>query len=314
MKEIFHPKSIVVIGASTRRDNMARNIVWNLITFNFKGRIHLVGGKTGHLFGHPIRRSVKEIRDKPDLAVFLIPARKIPAHLTDCGEKGIKFAVIESSGFTEYGEEGRALEEEVVGIAKQYDIRFIGPNGLGVISAGADMNVVFMPIQPMQKGGSIDLLSQSGGVGSVYLNSFRAESLHVDKFVSMGNKLSICESDILEYLAREETSSMVCLYLEDIKDGRRFFEVTRDYPEPLLVQKSNVNETGARMASSHTAAMAADDRTADALFRQNAIVRVEHMASMLDHARIFTFPPMRGNNLAVISRSGGHAVISADYS
>lgn len=313
MKELFSPKSVVVIGVSPRPSNLAKNIVMNLEKYNFQGKVHLIGAKSEKLNQHQINTSIQEIDDTPDLAVFLIPAQKIPFYLEECGKKGIKYAIIESAGFSEYGSERKDLENEILSIANQYGIRFIGPNCLGIINASSNLNVLFSFMMDVPKNGTINLLCQSGGVGLVYFGALTQENLPVAKFINLGNKLNIDESHVLSHL-KDDSGKLTCLYLEDIRQGRKFFEITKNYPTPILIQKANINTAGMKAASSHTSALSGDDRIVDALFRQNNIVRVSDMNSMVESTKVFSLPPMRGNNLAIVSRSGGHAVIAADYS
>lgn len=311
MHTLFHPESVLVVGVSTNPRNMARNIVRNLIDFEFAGSVHLFGRRPGHLYGHPILTDWDDVPEGIDLAVILAPAATVPETMEQLGRRGIRRAVIESGGFAELSEDRAKLQDELLAAAHRHGIRFTGPNGLGIMNTAVGLAVPFMRMTPFPRTGRVHILAQSGGVGVFYLSRMAAELLGLGIFVSLGNKLNIDECDLLDYL-RDQDPELVCLYLEDIRDGRRFFESTSNYPCPVLVHKTNVNAAGARAASSHTASLAADDRIVDAALRQAGVHRVHDMHELVTTAKALTLPPMRGDRLAVISRSGGHAVIAAD--
>jgi acetyltransferase len=313
MDTLFAPRSLLVVGASDRPGNLAANIVRNLTDIGYPGQITLLGRRGGNLFGHRIHTAWEELPPGLDLAVILVPALEVVPVIEQCGKYGIRWAVVESGGFGELSDEGRKIEAELKATAARLGIRFTGPNGLGVIDLRTRVVLPFMHFPRLPPPGDVHLLVQSGGVGVYFIHRFAAENLGLGSFVSLGNKLDIDECDLLDHL-RSRNPRGVCLYLEDIRDGRRFFEATRGYPCPLLVQKASVTRAGAQAASSHTAAVAVDDRVLDAALRQNRVIRVVEMKTMVNYAKAFTLPPMRGSRLLIVSRSGGHAVIAADLS
>jgi acyl-CoA synthetase (NDP forming) len=313
METLFSPRSLLVVGASDRPGNLAANIVRNLMDIGFPGQITLLGRRDGNLYGHRIHTSWEDLPPGIDLAVILVPALEVVSVIEQCGRYGIRWAVVESGGFGELSEEGRRIEAELKATATRLGVRFTGPNGLGVIDLRTRLALPFMHFPRLPPPGGVHLLVQSGGVGVYFIHRFAAENLGLGSFVSLGNKLDLDECDFLDYL-RGRSPRGVCLYLEDIRNGRRFFEATRGYPCPLLVQKANVTRAGAQAASSHTAAIAVDDRVLDAALRQNRVIRVQEMKTMVTYAKAFTLPPMRGSRLLIVSRSGGHAVIAADLS
>jgi acyl-CoA synthetase (NDP forming) len=312
LASFFYPENVVVIGVSPEANNLGRNIVQNLLTFGFKGEILTVGLKPGVIFGQRIYQSLDQIDHTVDLAVILTPARTIPAILDQCGRKGIKRVVIESGGFSEMGEEGVPLEAACVAAAERYNIRFTGPNGIGVTNLENGLVTPFMPLRRDISTGSVSILAQSGGVGLSYLGFMAEENIGINKFVSMGNKLNVDENDLLEYLIHDEGTKIILIYLEGFKDGRRFIEIAATSKKPILVHKSNRFEVSGGIAYSHTAALFADDALVDAALEQAGCVRVNTMADAMDYVKILTLPPLKGNRLGVVSRSGGHAVIAAD--
>jgi acetyltransferase len=312
LQSFFYPESVVVIGVSPEANNLGKNIVQNLLTFGFKGEILTVGLKPGVIFGQRIYQSLDQVDHAVDLAVILTPAKTIPAILDQCGRKGIKRAVIESGGFSEMGEEGIPLETACVEAAKRHGIRFTGPNGIGVTNLENGLVTPFMPLRRDIFPGSVSILAQSGGVGLSYLGFMAEENIGLNKFVSMGNKLNVDENDLLEFLIHDEGTKIILMYLEGFKDGRRFIEIAATSNKPILVHKSNRFKVSASIAHSHTAALFADDALVDAALEQAGCVRVNTMDDAMDYVKILSLPPLKGNRLGVVSRSGGHAVIAAD--
>jgi len=308
----FYPEHVAVIGVSPEPTNLGRNIVQNLLTFGFRGEILSVGLRGGVLFGQRIRTSVEEIDYPVDLAVILTPAKTIPGILEQCGQKGIRHAVIESGGFSEMGEEGAPLEAACTEVAQRYGIRFIGPNGIGVTNLENGLVLPFMPIRQDLRRGPVSILAQSGGVGLSYIGFLAEEGIGLNKFVSMGNKLNVDENDLLAYLLEDPGTEIILLYLEGFTHGRRFMEVASQARKPILVHKSNRFRASAQIARSHTAALFADDRLVDHALEQAGCARVNTLQDAMDYVRALTLPPLKGNRLAVVSRSGGHAVIAAD--
>ena len=314
MREFFYPNSVAVIGVSDKPDNLGRNIIGNLVDFGFGGIVYPVGPSGGFVQTHRIYRSISDIPDHIDLAVILTPARTVPALLEECGQKGVRWAIIETAGFREYGEEGLKLEEQIVQVAQRYGIRFIGPNCVGVINVDNGFSVPFLRLKKPSERGDVSLVSQSGGVGFSVLNLMMNEGIAPNKFISVGNMLDISAEDILEYLLDDPGTKVIFLYLESLRDGRRLMDIACRSTKPILVFKSNIGKLGKVIAASHTAALSSDDKVAEAAFKQADIVRVHDATSLLNNLKALRLPPMRGKKLAIISRSGGHAVVAADSS
>jgi len=308
----FYPRSIAVIGVSPDKNNLGQNIVRNCLSFCYEGEIFSVGLRKGVVFGQRIYQSLEEIDREIDLVAILTPAKTIPGILEQCGRKGVKNVVIESSGFSELGEEGKPLEIASLEIARKYGIRFIGPNGIGVTNLEVGVALPFMPLRADLALGPVSILAQSGGVGLSYLNFLADERVGINKFVSMGNKLNVDENDLLSYLIQDKGTKIILLYLEGFTNGRRFVEIASKSEKPILVYKSNRFEASARIAQSHTAALFADDKLVDYALEQAGCIRINTLDDAMDCIKSQTLPPLRGNRLAVVSRSGGHAVIAAD--
>ncbi len=312
MREIFYPSSVAVIGVSSRPDNLGRNIVANMIEFGFEGIVYAVGPRGGVVETRRVYRSVADIPDHVDLAVILTPAETVPGILAECGQKGIHWAIVETAGFREYGEKGRELEEEMLDVAKEFGIGFIGPNCIGAVNMENGLCVPFPRLKRFVKRGEVSIITQSGGVGMSALNLLANEGVGLNKFVSIGNMLDIRAEDLLEYLIDDEGTRLIFIYLETITDGRRLMHLARRSSKPILTFKANIGRLGKGIAASHTASLSSDDKVVQAAFDQAGILRIHDSTSLGNSLKILELPPMRGRNLAIISRSGGHAVIAAD--
>ena len=312
MKGFFQPRSVAVVGVSDSPDNLGQRIVSNLQEFSYDGIIYQVGPKGGHSNGRRIHRSVSDIPDQVDLAVLLVPARYVPGIMDECGLKGIRRVIIESAGFSEYGAEGKAIEAELVRVAAEHNIRFIGPNCIGVVNVNNGMVVPFAGLKDVFARGRVSIISQSGGVGLSYLNVMASENLGLSKFASIGNKLNVDECDLLEYLADDEETDIICMYLEGISDGRRLMSIARKTSKPILVHKSNTGTLAKEIAQSHTTSLSGDDAVVSAALEQVGIARFHDSNTLVNYLKILPLPRLRGDRLAVVSRSGGHAVIAAD--
>jgi acetyltransferase len=312
MREFFYPTSVAVIGVSSRPTNLGRNIVANLVNYGFNGIVYAVGPNGGMIETRRIYRSVGDIPDHIDLAVILTPAQTVPGVLEECGQKGVRWVIIETAGFREFTEEGSQLEEQIAGVAHKYGIRFVGPNCIGAINMENGMCVPFPRLKKFVKQGEVSVITQSGGIGMSALNLLSNEGLGMNKFVSVGNMLNVSAEDMLEYLIADDGTGLIFVYLESIRDGRRLMDVARRSPKPILIMKSNIGRLGQNIAMSHTASLTSDDKLVSAAFQQAGIIRVHDATTLGNNLKILGLPPMTGPNLAIISRSGGHAVLAAD--
>jgi len=292
MREIFYPTTVAVIGVSPKPDNLGRNIVANLVEYGFDGIVYAVGPSGGMIETRRIYKAVGDIPDHIDLAVILTPAVTVPTVLEECGQKGIRRAIIETAGFREYAESGRQLEDEIQQVAEKYQMRFIGPNCIGAINMENGFCVPFPRLKKFVKRGEVSVISQSGGVGMAVLNLMANEGLGLNKFVSVGNTLNIGSEELLEYLIEDEGTSLIFVYLESIQDGRRLMDVARTSHKPVMVFKSNIGRLGQNIALSHTASLASDDKVVDAAFHQAGILRVRDATTLGNNLKILGLEPM----------------------
>jgi 4-hydroxybutyryl-CoA synthetase (ADP-forming) len=310
----FSPKSIAIIGAS-EKPGVGKTIFYN-IAKHFKGKIYPVTPSNPTVGGLTAYKNVLDIPDSIDLVVVAAPSKFTPSVMEEVGKKGIKGAIIVSAGFKEVDEAGAKLEREVGEIAKKYDIRVIGPNCLGIMSFSKDniMNSTFLKVTP--KYGNIALVSQSGAICAATVEDAEAQNIGFSKVISMGNKVDMDESDVLELLAEDEDTRVIVMYLEDIRNARRFMEIaekiTTERKKPIIVLKSGRTAEGAKAAASHTGALGGSDANYEAAFAQCGVIRVDTMGELFDLATAFSKQPLPDGNVVIVSNAGGPAIISTD--
>jgi len=313
MKSLFYPQSIVIVGVSDTPGNLGRNIAENLDRFMFSGEVYLVGRNGGQIGKRSIYRTIEDLPETPELAVILIPAVYVPEALEVCGQKGIRRAVIETGGFSEFAKEGKKLEQRLLQISEDYNIRFVGPNCIGIVNLENGLVLPFVSMNPgMMRKGPVSLVSQSGGIVFGGIKLFSCENIGVNKLFSIGNSINLNENDYLEYLIQDQETRAICLYLESIADGRQLMRLAAATDKPIVMLKSNTNPASNEIANFHTSALAGNDRVCDCALSQAGIHRVHSLGEMTDLLKVFQLPLMVGNNLAVIGRSGGQIVMAAD--
>ncbi|MFL6482596.1 MAG: acetate--CoA ligase family protein [Nitrososphaera sp.] len=310
----FSPKSIAIIGAS-EKPGVGKTIFYN-IAKHFKGKIYPITPSNPTVGGLTAYKNVLDIPDSIDLAVVAAPSKFTPSVMEEVGKKGIKGAIIVSAGFKEVDQTGAKLEREVGETAKKYGIRVIGPNCLGIMSFSKEniMNSTFLKITP--KYGNIALVSQSGAICAATVEDAEAQNIGFSKVISMGNKVDMDESDVLELLAEDEDTRVIVMYLEDIRNARRFMEIakkiTTERKKPIIVLKSGRTAEGAKAAASHTGALGGSDANYEAAFAQCGVIRVDTMGELFDLAAAFSKQPLPDGGVVIVSNAGGPAIISTD--
>ncbi|MEJ2716819.1 MAG: CoA-binding protein [Deltaproteobacteria bacterium] len=313
MREFFYPSSIAVFGVANSPRNLAKNIIMNCEEMGFEGDIFPVGREGGSLNGRSILVDGDALPTGIDLAVILVPASAVAQVLDACGRKGIRHAVISTGGYREFNDQDNEAERQLLAVARQHGIRFIGPNCIGVICTQSGLCTPFSPMEPKHcKKGRISIIAQSGGVATQTTNHFSDEYVGFSKIISAGNKLDLDEVGLIEYLMEDDDTDQIHLYLESIENGRELLRVVEKCSKPIVVFKANVSRTSARVAESHTAALANNDAVLDGFLKQAGIVRVRDIHDMTVCAKALRLPPLRGDRLVVISLSGGFAVILGD--
>jgi len=310
------PKSIAVIGASDKRGSVGRAITSNIIN-GFTGTVFPISPTRDTVFYKKAFKSVLDVPEPIDLAVVITKNTIVPQVLEECGKKKIKGVIVITAGFKEVDEEGKKLEQKLKDIAKQYQLKIIGPNCLGVMNLDPKtmMNATFLKITP--KSGEIALISQSGAICAALVEDASAQGIGFSAVISMGNKADQNEIDVLEMLADHEQTKVIVMYLEDMGDGQRFLnicqDITRNKRKPVLVLKSGRSPEGAKAAMSHTGALMGSDEIYEALLKQSGAIRVDTMEELFDYATAFSKQPLPLNgDLVIVSNAGGPAIISTD--
>jgi acetyl coenzyme A synthetase (ADP forming)-like protein len=310
----FSPKGVIVIGASTSPEQLGYGAARNLVQSGYGGAIHFMGQKSGELFRRRVYASLLEVPDPVDLAILIVPPNATPGLIEDCGRRGIKAAVIISSGFREVGKEGAALEDQCVKIAREYGIRLLGPNCIGTIDTRIPLDTTFLQ-PPMPAKGGIGFISHSGAFAAAIVDSARGQGFGFSRIVSLGNQADVTETDMLSMFADDPHTKVIVLYMEGVSDGRRFIQVAGEVTrrKPVIALKAGRFEAGQKAAASHTGALAASDTAFDAAFEKAGILRAETAEQMFDWARALeTCPLPEGNRIGILTNAGGPGVIAAD--
>ncbi len=314
LEAFFQPNAVAIIGASSTPGKLGYSVLANVIKSGFKGNIYPINPGAAEIYGHKSYPSVLDLPETPDLAVIVIPYNHVPAAMQQCGEKGIPAVVVISAGFRESGVEGVEREQEVVKIAKEYGIRVIGPNCLGIIDTATPINATFAAGTPPR--GSIAFMSQSGALQTAILDwSLAAKDLGFSKFVSLGNKADISEIDLMLAWADDPESRVILAYVEGVPKGQEFIRVAREVSrkKPILVLKSGVTESGSRAVSSHTGSLAGSQQAYDAAFYQSGILRMNTLQELFDNARAFADQPLLiGDRIAIVTNAGGPGILATD--
>lgn len=311
MNRIMRPKAVAVIGASAEAGKIGNSVMKNLIDGGYKGEIYPVHPKAGEILGYKAYRSVKDIPGEVDTAVFAIPAKFVAGALRECGEKKIPGAVLIPSGFAEAGEP--ELQEEIVAIGQEYGIRLMGPNIYGFYYTPENLCATFCT--PFDVKGSAALSSQSGGIGMAIIGFSRSAKMGVSAIVGLGNKSDIDEDDLLCFFEQDDNTKIIAQHLEDLKDGRAFAEAAKRVSKvkPVVVLKAGRTSAGAKAASSHTGALAGNDKIYDDVFNQSGVIRAKSLRQLLDFARgVPVLPTPKGENVVIITGAGGSGVLLSD--
>jgi len=308
---LFYPKTIAVVGASAKPGKVSNSFVKNLIEYGYKGKIFPVNISGESVFGLNTYRNITEIEDEVDMAAIIIPAKSVMEAVEECGKKGVKSLLVITSGFGEVGE--AALEKQIVEIARKYQMPLLGPNIFGVIYTPESMNATFGPRDVLR--GKISFATQSGALGAALISKTINEHIGLSCVASLGNKADVDDDDILEFFEQDKNTNVIVLYMEGIKEGRRFLQVAESIVPrlPIIVIKSGKSEEGARAAASHTGSLAGSDRIFEAAFRQVGILRAEGATEAFDWANILQGrPETLGKHTVIITNGGGAGVMAAD--
>ena len=322
LDQFFNPEGIAVVGATPKEGKVGNTLLKNILSFpeQVKGkdntkqsvRIYAVNPKYEKILDAKCYPSVLQIEEGVNLAVIAVPAIRVPEVLEQCGEKGIKNVVVISAGFKEAGRGGAVLESELIRISDKYGLSVVGPNCLGIINTHTGLNATFGKATPPE--GNIAFLSQSGAFALAVIDWSKVASVGFSKVVSLGNKAVLDECDFIEYLAKDDETAVITMYLEDIREGRRFMDVVRQVSKikPVVVMKSGRTEAGAKAASSHTGSIAGSVEAFSTAFQQAGVVEANSITDLFDFSLTLSRIRDVKGGIAIVTNSGGPGVMAAD--
>lgn len=314
LKSLFEPRAIAFIGASNNPAKWGFNILHHIIKAGFAGPIYPVNPQGGTWFGRTIYKDLNEVPRPVDLAIIVVPGERVPDAMRECIGAGIQAAVIITAGFGEAGAEGKALEQEVLSIVQSAGVRFVGPNTMGVFSAYPSPVQALMTAQEF-KAGAVAIVTQSGNLGTSISYRFLRRDIGISRLISSGNEADLTIEDYLDYLETDEKTKVICLYVEGVRHGRRFFETLRRLSDskPVLLLKGGTGTVGADAAMSHTGALAGSFTLFRAMCRQANVILTDTVDEMIDVAGLLlSQPEVRGKRIGIVTQGGGWGVISAD--
>lgn len=310
LNAFFNPAGVAVIGASGNPGKLGYTILKNLQDAGFTGALHPINPKAERILGLDCYRSVKDVPGKLDLAVVIIPARMVAQAVRECGERGVRGAIVISGGFSEAGAEGEELQKTLAGVAAEYGVRVIGPNCQGVNNPYGPLCASW-PLLTTK--GRIAVVSQSGTVGAAMMDWFSVEELGVSSFVSLGNRADVDEIDLIEYFEQDPNTQVIAAYIEGIKDPARFQKVLESRKKPLVVLKSGRTPRGRVAAESHTKSLAGSDAIYSSLLKRYGVCRADTIEEFYDFAKAYAYlKPPPGNRILFITTSGGAAILATD--
>lgn len=313
LDKLFDPRSIAVIGASNKKGSVGYILLRNLIGAEYDGIVYPVNVSAQSVQGIQAYASISQVPRKIDLAVIAVPAKAVPETMRECGEADVASAIIVSSGFKEIGAAGKKLEEEVCAIAESYGVRIVGPNCLGYIRPGMNLNVAIAHVIP--PAGGVAFFSQSGDLGTAILDWAAANQVGFSAFVSVGSMADVNFGDLIDYFGADPHTNSIILYMESITDARRFMSAARHFArsKPIIVVKAGRSARSALAAASHTGAIAGDDTLYSAVFRRAGVVRVDEIKDLFDVSEALScVSSPRGPRLGIVTNAGGPGVMACD--
>ncbi len=314
MEKFFNAESIAIVGASKNIRKVGAVILNNLLKNGYSGRIYPVNPKYKEIYGLKCYKSILEIKERVDLVIVAVPSKISIKVMKEAGKKGIKNAIVISGGFGESGE--KELERELKNVVRKYKINMIGPNCIGILSNKHRIDTVFFPLHKLKRPGygNVSIVSQSGGVGIILISMAAEAGIGINKFISYGNAYQLEESDFIRYLADDVETKTILLYIEGIKNGKKFMDALSyaNKKKPVIVLKAGKTDLAKKAAKTHTGALAGNYAAYKAVFRKSKVVEVNNMKQLFDLLTIFDQPPPRGKKIGIITNGGGLGVMAVD--
>ncbi|MDX2448271.1 MAG: acetate--CoA ligase family protein [Desulfobacterales bacterium] len=312
---LFRPKSVAVIGASTKELSIGNRVIRNLVDFGFKGPIFPINPKADEVRGIKAYKSILDAPDNIDVVHMVIPAKFVPMAVEDCGKKGVKNIIINSGGFSEIGPEGDVYEKAFLEKARQYNIRVLGPNCQGIINTDPDVRAYCNFTFTKPDIGHISIVALSGGVAEVIHQGFSAMGVGTRIYASNGNACDITIPEIIQYLGDDDGTRVIVTYVEGLRDPATFMKVAREVAakKPILAMKAGRTMQGAQAAASHTGGLAKEDLATDLIFKKAGVLTFMDEGELIQAAAAFASQPIpKGNRVGIITNTGGPAVIATD--
>jgi acyl-CoA synthetase (NDP forming) len=314
-KFFFEPRSVAILGASKTPGKAGNQILVNMAANGYAGKIFPVNPEEGEIMGFKPYRSVKDIPDEIDLAVFVVPAEKTLEPLRECAEKRVPAVVIASGGYAEVDQQGARLQAEILAVAKASGMRIMGPNTSGLSSTPASLTTTFFPLEKIPRG-PISYIAQTGNFATHTMKwIMTGENFGVARVAGLGNKIDVEDAEVLEYLGRDPETKAIMMYVEGFREAHHFLEVAREVTKkkPVIILKGGWTEAGAKRAFTHTASLAVNDSVLDAAFRQAGIVRARRYSDLINAAKGIAFQPLPlGRRVSAMAPSGALGVVLAD--
>ncbi len=312
LNNLFNPKSIAIVGASPEEGKVGNVIAKNISELGYAGKVFFVNPKHEEIFGQKCYYTLSDIKEDVDLAIVAIPAKFVNATIAESAHKIKNFVVI-SAGFGETDEEGKAREKELGALAKKYNLNILGPNCLGFIVPSLKLNASFAGGLP--EAGNIAFVSQSGALAVAIMDIAKKENIRFSSIISVGNKMQIDETELLEYLNEDPETKVIGMYLEGIRDGKKFIKVAQEVSrnKPIVILKAGKTEKTQKAISSHTGALAGSDETIDAVFEKTGVIRAENLENFFSLLNFISISRVPSNNKAIIiTNAGGPGVLTTD--
>ena len=314
-KEYFYPKSICVVGASSKPKSLGYELTKSIKQYGYTGKLFLINPKSDEVLGYKCYPAINDVKEKIELAIIMVPKQFVEDSIKQLIKKGTRALILITAGFKETGKKGEEEEKEILKLVKHSDARLVGPNCMGVINTIPEikMNATFVAEEP--RNGKMAFCSQSGAIGAAVLNSLRETDIRFSQFISVGNKADVTENDLLEFWEKDDNVSVITYYLESFEAGEKFLKYFIDgkVSKPVIILKGGRTYSGIKAASSHTGALGSSDKVVDAMLEQFGIIRADDLNDLFNTAKGFEdFPMPKGNKVAVVTNAGGPAILTVD--
>ena len=311
----FYPKSICVVGASSKPKSLGYEITKSIKQYGYTGKLFLINPKSDEVLGYKCYPTIEAVTEEIDLAIIMVPKQFVEDSIKQLTEKGTRALILITAGFKETGKEGEREERKILELVRKSNARLVGPNCMGIINSLPEikMNATFVAEEP--RNGKMAFCSQSGAIGAAVLNSLRETDIRFSQFISVGNKADVTENDLLEFWEKDKNVSVITYYLESFEAGENFVKyfIEGKISKPVIILKGGKTSSGIKAASSHTGALGSSDKVVDAVLQQFGIIRADDLNDMFNTAKGFEdFPMPKGNRVAVVTNAGGPAILTVD--